>query len=111
MYGCAREQGWVAGMETPREFLFFRGRKQTNGWYPIEVAPKDGTVILAYCEGEESFVLVSWKAHYWTGEYAWTQCYVDGPDTYDDLTHWQPLPQPPETIQKARTEKTTVEAD
>jgi hypothetical protein len=68
-------------------------------WYPISTAPKDGTIILAW-----RFFPV---AVYWGGnsEFPWEAVHVGGnmrlfPNGFaeDDphLTHWMPLPEPPE---------------
>ena len=64
-------------------------------WQPIETAPKDGTLILGYKNGEMATVewaycgesgdwnlVVSWDGQPWTP------------------THWMPLPEPPDTIRK-----------
>lgn len=67
-------------------------------WRPIETAPKDGTVVLAwrYCQ----------VAIKWTGddEYPWEAVQLGGsiglsPDGFQAtdpaLTRWMPLPPPP----------------
>lgn len=70
-------------------------------WQPIETAPKDGTVILAYRKDAGIF-----EAHYVSPaemiasddeKLAWFT--TDGEDLTNDLpTHWQPLPKPPEGV-------------
>lgn len=72
----------------------------TGGWQPIETAPRDGTTILVWADGEtsdghlmrwrpEGFnPLVSLKAGLWehpTGGYTWSEDRDAGP------THWRPL--------------------
>lgn len=64
-------------------------------WRPIETAPKDGSTILVW---NGQLVFDVW---WWEEDGAW----VDGAtDAYDDytqytgLTHWQPLPAPPEDV-------------
>ena len=57
-------------------------------WQPIETAPKDGTMILAF--GKQEIYLIFWVKGYWINrEYD----YLVPNDTY---THWMPLPNPPE---------------
>jgi hypothetical protein len=70
-----------------------------NNWQPIDTAPKDGTKVWVYgCfDGAEKGFMAT--AHYCTQD-----DYGDGwifvgmnPGTWKyKLTHWQPLPQPPE---------------
>lgn len=61
-------------------------------WRPIESAPKDGTEFLiatrSYFGG---VVTVSWVAALRVPAFMDMES-----DTYDDATHWQPLPNPPE---------------
>jgi hypothetical protein len=56
-------------------------------WQPIETAPKDGAWVMAYSE-DEGPVFVNNLGGDW---------YTDGNDHWPilDLTHWQPLPEPP----------------
>lgn len=78
----------------------------SDEWLPIETAPKDGTKILAwgylhddggpYFEDMRSFMgempqelLVRWSDDYG----AWQDRMGGG--SYAGLTHWQPLPEPP----------------
>ena len=89
----------------------------TDGWQPIETAPRDGTSVLLFtaCHGitQAWFSAGEWEEHYEYGpQYngpVWVcaddafQIEVEemGPDV-DDMhhgtaTHWQPLPPPPET--------------
>lgn len=69
------------------------------GWQPIETAPKDGTAILGLCKGEVgSLIMVVW----WQ-ESVWFTGWVSGGhrSDYEDrfVTHWVPLPTPPEGIE------------
>ena len=72
-----------------------------NGWRPIETAPKDGTVILVALP-EPICTIINWsvrrvatayfqaQGHDWVVEGNWAT------RNHLDLTHWQPLPEPPE---------------
>lgn len=68
---------------------------RTSGWQPIEAAPKDGTWILAINattnKGRQHVVHYS-ERH--SPKFAW----VTGSAPMDfvaGITHWQPLPEPP----------------
>lgn len=70
------------------------------GWRPIETAPKDGTDILLWEKwGDVPFV------GFWHAEGRWSyrsdHLYVNGDASLDpnwnDLTHWMPLPAPPDS--------------
>lgn len=76
----------------------------TNGWRPIETAPKDGTPVFVYgiWQGE-----ISKNPQYWDvfkAVYSFDEWLVCDCDIYGAIvlgpTHWQPLPKPP---QEART--------
>lgn len=81
--------------------------KAGDGWLDISTAPKDGTPILMGfpAEGEKpGAVFDGW----WDRE---SGGWVDGDtDNYDDLrvyrhiTHWQPLPAPPQALSRSSTE-------
>ena len=67
------------------------------GWQPIETAPRDGAVILAwvvYRSGEADPMTVAWKGYSGptvpAGFYDWPEGEWDQP-----ATHWMPLPAPP----------------
>lgn len=62
-------------------------KPDSNGWLPIESAPKDGTAVLTYRAA--GFVAV---AEYIGPAHEW--CIVDGLELIE-VTHWQPLPAPP----------------
>ena len=62
-----------------------------SAWQPIETAPKDGSDILVFLDGNgEDFSRIA--VVYWRNagfrEFAW-DCQIHTP------THWQPLPEPP----------------
>lgn len=60
-------------------------------WRPIETAPKDGTPVIICTSGGKVF-----RAR-WFGGAVWSvDGYSVGFET-SDVTHWMPLPQPPET--------------
>ena len=61
-------------------------------WQPIETAPKDGTPVLGYRDGD--MATVEWRA-------TWGEWVLAVPGAYaedDDWkpSHWMPLPNPPE---------------
>ena len=63
-------------------------------WQPIETAPKDGTQVIAAgrnfgASTDWHRVIAEWRENAWVGE-----DFMMG-ETYDYLTHWQPLPAPP----------------
>jgi len=67
-------------------------------WQPIETAPKDGTVILGW---RRYPVAIRWHRSY--QGFMWHACILDSTMyemcfTGDDqlLTHWMPLPNPPD---------------
>lgn len=75
-------------------------------WQPIETAPKDGTPILGFADGE--ITTVEW---FQIGAIAgyFTLC-VCGPWAVDgewNPTHWMPLPNPPAQDQQ-RTDQPRV---
>jgi hypothetical protein len=76
-------------------------------WQPIETAPKDGMLILAY-DGQEGYpcAVVRWVAHWgaWAG-------YYSGVDPLDEPTHWMPIPVPPVMGVPSPTENTQASSD
>ncbi len=85
--------------------LASRPQAVSQGWRPIETAPKDGTVILAYRPGEGVFT-----AHFIAADVALGLCHpnvsevepqwwsTDGGDLSSPgmmPTHWMPLPEAP----------------
>ena len=57
-----------------------------KGWQPIETVPKDGTDLLLYSPRWGMMVGL------WAG--AWVQ--EEGGPSYRGITHWMPLPDPPQ---------------
>jgi hypothetical protein len=65
-------------------------------WQPIETAPKDGTRVLVWWEHWSAYPVVSYFKHgRWNGEIACSE-------GDEQPTHWQPLPEPPAALQRAR---------
>ena len=62
-------------------------------WQPIETAPKDGRRILAYSKEYGVQVTGWWYRNDNPAIGGWWIAFSDG--DYTDLTHWQPLPEPP----------------
>lgn len=55
-------------------------------WQPIETAPRDGTKVLVIdASGEMEFA--RFNGDFWETDWDWM----------NGLTHWMPLPPPPET--------------
>lgn len=63
-----------------------------TNWRPIETAPKDGAEILGYRESEDDQLVCYW--HHDLGRFVETVEHHFG-----RFTHWQPLPEPPESEQ------------
>jgi len=68
-------------------------------WQPIETAPKDGTRILAFGQlGLESVVGIGTVKWEWPDEW---HCDPSEASEYSPesckLTHWMPLPEPPQS--------------
>lgn len=61
-----------------------------TGWQPIETAPKDGRYILLFDPSASPDHRVV-RAHF--NDYWET---ADGTTWLDNVTHWMPLPDPPE---------------
>lgn len=65
----------------------------SNGWRPIETAPKDGTAVLLYADSWE----LTWgiqAGRFYDGEWmCWGGAVPENDE--DGPTHWQPLPPPP----------------
>lgn len=72
-------------------------------WQPMETAPKDGQTILAHkpsglaFSARQDVVPVHWTG--WGGG-AWENS-TSGHKVFDDLTHWMPLPAPPNARNQA----------
>ena len=67
---------------------------KSDGWQPIETAPKGGTYILLFGMHTRSALSVMIVAR-WDGD-TW-QSSDDGYGAYIEPTHWMPLPEPPKT--------------
>ena len=62
---------------------------QLNGWQPIETVPRNGARMMLAIEGVDRAVLAEWTGADWLT--------IDGHNwTGRKVTHWQPLPAPPE---------------
>jgi hypothetical protein len=72
-------------------------------WKPIETAPKDGQRIMAFMPSRAGFfarqdmVPVAWSG--WGGG-TW-ESLSGGHIAEDELSHWQPLPEPPKPLPSA----------
>jgi hypothetical protein len=60
---------------------------------PIESAPRDGTTILVWWEG--NYEQPSWGTAYWSDIHNGFATLEGSGINADDLTHWLPLPPPP----------------
>jgi hypothetical protein len=58
-----------------------------NGWKPIETAPKDGTQVLLTGVGLDRWISTGHYKNGWLDD--------DGPGRLHNVTHWMPLPEPP----------------
>jgi hypothetical protein len=69
-----------------------------SGWQPIATAPKDGTMVMIYDQGDPTPIAVAyWTTSVWVDGGAWVQ-EEHRSDTYTfNPTHWMPLPTPPST--------------
>jgi hypothetical protein len=71
-------------------------------WQPIETAPKDGTRIILFLPSRYSFpamvTIGLWFEDFLPGRNGWSYCEVDeiGQFIEEPITHWMPLPPPPE---------------
>ena len=66
----------------------------SNGWRPIETAPKDGTTIIL-ANGERAGIGF-WREFTQSG-YPWRNWFFNMLNSQPYApTHWQPLPPPPE---------------
>jgi hypothetical protein len=64
-------------------------------WQPIETAPKDGSEVLLYVRGVSGYDHNTTVSAFW-GEIDWKDNAHAGCTVYGDITHWMPLPDPPE---------------
>ena len=69
------------------------GKVEGDGWLPIESAPKDETLFLAYCPADEDFPdgrMMIWKGSIFAFQKNPTPNHLQFP-----ATHWRPLPSAP----------------
>jgi len=69
------------------------GKVEGDGWRPIESAPKDETLFLAYCPADEDFPdgrMMIWKGSIFAFQKNPTPNHLQFP-----ATHWRPLPSAP----------------
>lgn len=69
------------------------GKFEGDGWLPIESAPKDETLFLAYCPADEDFPdgrMMIWKGSIFAFQKNPTPNHLQFP-----ATHWRPLPSAP----------------
>jgi hypothetical protein len=67
-------------------------------WQPIETAPRDGSLVLLQpCDHRELPFIGSWDhvGRFTTSPKMWLG-YTYGAMSEGDVTHWMPLPEPPE---------------
>lgn len=72
------DAGFRAGAEAQREL---------SGWCPIESAPKDGSKFI-YLNSDQEVMVTYWHPLY----KMWSVNITND----SNITHWQPLPDPPE---------------
>jgi hypothetical protein len=68
----------------------------TSPWRPIETAPRDGTLIDIWCDGER-LPDCCWDPHGF-GNTGWQQKYAEVPNFFPingTPTHWMPRPEAP----------------
>jgi hypothetical protein len=68
---------------------------QAARWQPIESAPKDGTLILAWFRAQTYYPAHIGLSRWWEGDKFNAPNWADG-GGLGEPTHWQPLPAPPE---------------
>lgn len=70
----------------------------TNGWMPIETAPRDHSEFLAFGSylypGDRGATTYCEVASY-SGDLQWPWTDAEGMHRPEFFTHWQPLPKPP----------------
>jgi hypothetical protein len=77
-----------------RSMLASSPPERSEGWRPIETAPKDATAVLGYIPGRQGFfsrqdvAVVAWIETRW-------QSVNSGHWITSDVTHWMALPNPP----------------
>lgn len=101
---CEDAGGWMAFMCSPEAYhtadetletlsdpAAILAERDARQWQPIETAPKDGKPFFAYRSHTPWPLLAVWNS-----EYAWVEDYISAEHLYG-LTHWMPLPNPPES--------------
>ena len=63
----------------------------SNGWLPIETAPKDGSRFWAYENRTDYKHYECW----WQYDFAEWEGWQDDWDSEPEPTHWMPFPEPP----------------
>ena len=74
-------------------------------WKEIESAPKDGSEVIVFADGELFFV--RWACFYGR-RYAWHtgfSCADEGPACVDAPTHWMPAPSLPHVLANVKGER------
>jgi hypothetical protein len=79
-------------------------KMRAPGWQPIETAPRDGTLILLFCDHHDGDP--EWRIGHYDqapfgkpgpfGRYVWQMQDDGGCFAEQIVTHWMPLPDPPE---------------
>lgn len=65
-------------------------------WQPIETAPKTSKSIMVYCADRKNTYIVNWgKCNGFLGKDCWKIFGGSSDLSYEEPTHWQPLPEPP----------------
>lgn len=88
---------WSKAVNVPSGYQILIGAEM-HSWLTIDTAPKDGTAILACAEGREYVPTTAYWAAYHpnaTGKQCWRTSKICG-NKIEGLTHWMPLPSPPE---------------
>ena len=73
------------------------GASSSNGWRPIETAPRDGTSIILYTDERNarpyltSLVIAGWNS----GCSFWANGHAETGWSEDHFTHWMPCPPGP----------------
>lgn len=78
----------------------FPPQERSDGWLPIESAPKDGTPVMLFSpcdpffnDGANVGTGMVWVSGGWRDTGGWRGDYG-----HDEPTHWQPLPDPPKEM-------------
>lgn len=79
---------------------------ETEGWQPIETAPKDGTPFLGYLPADRFPAVCFWQAYDQAdakeigadGYWAFGEELISDVEGHAVITHWRPLPEPPSAM-------------